>query len=81
MSLDGFIAGPGHAMSWIFDFLAPDAFPATLASGASHHPGRIAARRPVGVREDDQGACTWAPLARTLHPQSATPRHSRVLGA
>jgi len=24
MSLDGFIAGPGHAMDWIADFLAPD---------------------------------------------------------
>jgi dihydrofolate reductase len=27
MSLDGFIAGPGHAMDWIFDFVAPDEFP------------------------------------------------------
>jgi dihydrofolate reductase len=25
MSLDGFIAGPGDEMSWIFDFMAPDA--------------------------------------------------------
>jgi dihydrofolate reductase len=25
MSLDGFIAGPGDAMDWIFDFVAPDA--------------------------------------------------------
>jgi dihydrofolate reductase len=25
MSLDGFIAGPGDEMSWIFDFIAPDA--------------------------------------------------------
>ena len=25
MSLDGFIAGPGDAMKWIFDFMAPDA--------------------------------------------------------
>jgi len=24
MSLDGFIAGPGDAMDWIFDFVAPD---------------------------------------------------------
>jgi dihydrofolate reductase len=23
MSLDGFIAGPGHAMDWIFDFMVP----------------------------------------------------------
>jgi dihydrofolate reductase len=25
MSLDGFIAGPGDTMDWIFDFVAPDA--------------------------------------------------------
>ena len=25
MSLDGFIAGPGDAMDWIFDFVTPDA--------------------------------------------------------
>ena len=25
MSLDGFIAGPDDAMSWIFDSMAPDA--------------------------------------------------------
>jgi dihydrofolate reductase len=25
MSLDGFIAGPGDAMDWVFDFVAPDA--------------------------------------------------------
>ncbi len=25
MSLDGFISGPGDAMDWIFDFVAPDA--------------------------------------------------------
>jgi hypothetical protein len=26
MSLDGFIAGPGDAMHWVFDFVAPDEF-------------------------------------------------------
>ena len=26
MSLDGFIAGPGDAMAWIFDFVTPDYF-------------------------------------------------------
>ena len=25
MSLDGFIAGPGDSMDWIFDFATPDA--------------------------------------------------------
>ena len=32
MSLDGFIAGPGHAMGWIFDFHAPDEFPEIAAA-------------------------------------------------
>src|SRR5207248_11571066 len=35
MSLDGFIAGPGDAMGWIFDFLAEDYFRENaLATGA-----------------------------------------------
>jgi dihydrofolate reductase len=35
MSLDGFIAGPGNAMDWIFDFVAPDEFPEVArATGA-----------------------------------------------
>ena len=32
MSLDGFIAGPGHAMDWVFDFVAPDEFPDIAAA-------------------------------------------------
>ena len=35
MSLDGFIAGPGDAMDWIFDFVAPDESPEiATATGA-----------------------------------------------
>ncbi|GAA1841729.1 dihydrofolate reductase family protein [Pseudonocardia ailaonensis] len=35
MSLDGFIAGPDHAMDWIFDHLDNDAFPDVMqATGA-----------------------------------------------
>ena len=40
MSLDGFIAGPGHAMDWIFDFLAPDAFPEIAAATGAMLIGR-----------------------------------------
>jgi dihydrofolate reductase len=49
MSLDGFIAGPGDAMDWVFDFLAPDAFPHIAATGAM-----LAGRRTyeVGKRMD-----------------------------
>jgi dihydrofolate reductase len=35
MSLDGFIAGPGHAMNWIFEFMSSQAFPEVMdATGA-----------------------------------------------
>jgi len=40
MSLDGFIAGPGHAMDWIFDFIAPDAFPEIAAATGAMLIGR-----------------------------------------
>ena len=40
MSLDGFIAGPGHAMNWIFDFMAPDAFPEIAAATGAMLIGR-----------------------------------------
>jgi hypothetical protein len=32
MSLDGFIAGPGHAMGWIAEYLTADAFPEVMAA-------------------------------------------------
>ncbi len=40
MSLDGFIAGPGHAMNWVFDFVAPDAFPEIAAATGAMLVGR-----------------------------------------
>ena len=40
MSLDGFIAGPGHAMDWIFDFTAPDEFPDIAAATGAMLIGR-----------------------------------------
>jgi len=40
MSLDGFIAGPGHAMDWIFDFVAPDDFPEIAAATGAMLIGR-----------------------------------------
>ena len=40
MSLDGFIAGPGHGMNWIFDFMAPDAFPEIAAATGAMLIGR-----------------------------------------
>jgi dihydrofolate reductase len=40
MSLDGFIAGPGHAMDWVFDFMAPDEFPEIAAATGAMLIGR-----------------------------------------
>ncbi len=40
LSLDGFIAGPGHAMDWIFDFVAPDEFPEIAAATGAMLIGR-----------------------------------------
>jgi dihydrofolate reductase len=40
MSLDGFIAGPGDAMDWIFDFVAPDEFPGVAAATGAMLIGR-----------------------------------------
>ena len=40
MSLDGFIADPGDAMDWIFDFAAPDEFPEIAAATGAMLVGR-----------------------------------------
>jgi dihydrofolate reductase len=40
MSLDGFIAGPGDAMDWIFDFVAPDEFSEIAAATGAMLVGR-----------------------------------------
>jgi dihydrofolate reductase len=40
MSLDGFIAGRGDAMDWIFDFVAPDEFPDVAAATGAMLIGR-----------------------------------------
>ena len=42
MSLDGFTAGPGDAMDWIFDFMAPieSAFPEIMAATGAMLVGR-----------------------------------------
>ena len=52
MSLDGFIAGPGNAMDWIFDFVAPDA--AWLTEIAAATGAMLVGRRTdkVGDRMD-----------------------------
>lgn len=40
MSLDGFIAGPGHAMDWITEHLTVDTFPEVMAATGAMLVGR-----------------------------------------
>jgi dihydrofolate reductase len=40
MSLDGFIAGPGDAMDWIFDYSVQDEFPEVMAATGAMLIGR-----------------------------------------
>jgi dihydrofolate reductase len=40
MSLDGFIAGPGHAMDWIFEHLTADTVPEVMAATGAMLVGR-----------------------------------------
>jgi dihydrofolate reductase len=54
MSLDGFIAGPGHAMNWIFDFMAPDAFPEIAAATGAMLIGRRTYEVAKSQREADK---------------------------
>ena len=54
MSLDGFIAGPGDAMDWIFDFVRNDAPSQTEAAAATG--AMLVGRRTVEVGEKMQAS-------------------------
>jgi dihydrofolate reductase len=54
MSLDGFIAGPGDTMSWIFDFMAPDAFPEIAAATGAMLIGRRTYEVAKRIRDTDE---------------------------
>ena len=71
MSLDGFIAGPGDAMDWIFDFVAPDA-PVTEIAAAT---GAML----IGRRTYEVGNRMEADNERGQHRAAkATPFRTRV---
>lgn len=68
MSLDGFIAGPGDAMDWIFDFMGPveDEFPEIMAAtGAmligrrTHEVGKRMAANPDEVTPGYDGGAEF----------------------
>jgi dihydrofolate reductase len=49
MSLDGFIAGPGDAMDWVFDYAAPQEFPEIVEATGAMLSGRRS--YDVGLRD------------------------------
>jgi dihydrofolate reductase len=62
MSLDGFIAGRGHAMDWIFDFLTADAAPEVMAATGAMLIGRgtyEAAKQMADEERDYEGGAQF----------------------
>jgi dihydrofolate reductase len=52
MSLDGFIAGPGHTLDWVFGYLTPDGHPEIIAATGAI----LAGRRTYEVGKRDAAA-------------------------
>ena len=83
MSLDGFIAGPGDAMDWIFDFIAPDApwlMEIAAATGAmlvgrrTHEVGkRMEANNERGSESRDEGYPLAGPVFVLTHEPPELP--------
>ena len=67
MSLDGFIAGLGHAMDWVFDFVAPDEFPEIAAATGA----MLVGRRTYEVGRRMNAGKEWGSSSRPMpdHPR------------
>ncbi len=67
MSLDGFIAGPGDAMDWVFDFMAPDEFPEIAAATGAMLVGRrtyeVGKRMDAGKERRSQSSGNTYPFS------------------
>ena len=59
MSLDGFIAGPGDAMDWIFDFLAPEVSAEVAAATGAMLVGRRTYDVGNRMEADDPGSADY----------------------
>jgi dihydrofolate reductase len=59
MSVDGFIAGPDHAMGWIMEYLKENPFPEVMEATGAMLAGRgtheVAKRMPAGDTDYDGG--------------------------
>jgi dihydrofolate reductase len=63
MSLDGFIAGPGDAMDWVFGYVAPDEFPEMITSTGAILAGRRTyevGRRDAGQASGEAYGGAWS---------------------
>ena len=77
MSLDGFIAGPGDAMDWVFEYAAPEEFPelaqaagAMLSGRRSYDVGPRDAGKPSG---EAYGGAWHGPVFVLTHEPPAGP--------
>jgi dihydrofolate reductase len=72
MSLDGFIAGPGDTMDWVFDFVAPDEFPEIAAATGAMLIGRRTYEAGKRMEADKPGSTDYPFSGRvfvlTHHP-------------
>jgi dihydrofolate reductase len=73
MSLDGFIAGPGHAMDWVFDYTAPDTSAEVMGATGAMLAGRNTydvGRRDAGKASGDAYGGAWSgpSFVLTHHP-------------
>ncbi|MDG4857854.1 dihydrofolate reductase family protein [Streptomyces sp. T-3] len=53
MSLDGFIAGPGHAMDWIAEYVTAETFPEVMAATGAMLIGRGTYEVGKGMADQD----------------------------
>jgi len=63
MSLDGFIAGPGDAMDWVFGYVASDDFPEMITSTGAILAGRRTyevGRRDAGRESGEAYGGAWS---------------------
>jgi dihydrofolate reductase len=78
MSLDGFIAGPGDSMDWVFEFATPASFPEIIAATGAMLSGRNSfevGERDVGKPSGDAYGGAWAgPMFVLTHRPPATGR-------
>jgi dihydrofolate reductase len=63
MSFDGFIAGPEHAMDWVFDYAAPDSLPELIEATGAMLSGRNSydvGRRDTGKPSGEPYGGAWS---------------------